>query len=64
MFLSLVGAIFVALKGWLIWWCWDVTGAVPARGGDGRRAAVRCKCERIQDSLRKPTFSLPDAAEP
>jgi hypothetical protein len=28
MLLSLVGAIFGALKGWVIWWCWDVLGAV------------------------------------
>jgi hypothetical protein len=26
MLLSLAGAIFVALKGWVIWWCWDVLG--------------------------------------
>ena len=35
MFLSLVGAIFVALKDWLIWWYWDVVGAVPARAAKG-----------------------------
>jgi hypothetical protein len=28
MLLSLVGAIFGALKAWVIWWCWDVFGRV------------------------------------
>ena len=55
MILSLIGAIFVALKGWVIWWCWDVLGAVLAGvdvGGRGLslRVASRsslgrpCRC--------------------
>jgi hypothetical protein len=70
MLFSLVGTIFRALKGWVIWWCWGGVGVVlggAARGKDGREADFCCKVDespfgartspstRVQKWLPRPT---------
>jgi len=43
MLFSLVGAIFRALKAWVIWWCWDVVGrCCPGEIGGVRTFAAVC----------------------
>jgi hypothetical protein len=41
MLFSLVGAIFIAFKAWVIWWCWDVFGRYwPGELGGSRTFAA------------------------